>query len=139
MSSTPAEWRSCPASSTATSTPKASPLLYDVLVGNPFEVEFVTIQSIVDEAEGAGGQDAARRMGPGLLLRRHEGEGRPALKRADLDRVSTVHPVAVIHRGGHTVFFNSKAFELAGITQRDAAAVRRAPSTMTRKASSTAG
>jgi predicted amidohydrolase YtcJ len=39
------------------------------------------------------------------------------ITRADLDRVSTVHPVAVSHRGGHTAFFNSKAFELAGVTK----------------------
>jgi predicted amidohydrolase YtcJ len=34
----------------------------------------------------------------------------------DLDQVSKEHPVAVHHRGGHTSFYNSKAFELAGIT-----------------------
>ncbi|HEY8432974.1 MAG TPA: amidohydrolase family protein, partial [Sphingomicrobium sp.] len=37
--------------------------------------------------------------------------------RADLDRVSSVHPVAVVHRGGHTIFVNSKAFALAGVTK----------------------
>jgi predicted amidohydrolase YtcJ len=31
--------------------------------------------------------------------------------------VSTEHPVAVNHRGGHTSFYNSKALELAGITK----------------------
>jgi len=35
----------------------------------------------------------------------------------DLDQVSTEHPVAVNHRGGHTSFYNSKALELAGITK----------------------
>jgi hypothetical protein len=39
------------------------------------------------------------------------------ITRADLDRVSTEHPVAVYHRGGHTSFYNSKAFELARITK----------------------
>src|SRR6185369_7357196 len=38
------------------------------------------------------------------------------LTRKDLDAATTEHPVSVAHRGGHTVFFNSKAFELAGIT-----------------------
>ncbi len=28
-----------------------------------------------------------------------------------------MHPVAVHHRGGHTTFYNSKAFEMAGITK----------------------
>jgi predicted amidohydrolase YtcJ len=39
------------------------------------------------------------------------------LTRQDLDRVSTDHPIAVNHRGGHTSFYNSKAFELAGVTK----------------------
>lgn len=39
------------------------------------------------------------------------------LTRADLDAVAPNHPVRVDHRGGHTSWFNSKAFELAGITR----------------------
>ncbi len=42
--------------------------------------------------------------------------GRP-LSRRDLDAVSTRHPLCVEHRGGHTTWYNSKAFELAGITR----------------------
>lgn len=42
-------------------------------------------------------------------------EGRP-LNRVDLDEVSTQHPIVVGHRGGHTGVYNSKAFELAGVT-----------------------
>jgi len=42
-------------------------------------------------------------------------EGR-ALNREDLDAVSTVHPIFVKHRGGHTGVVNSRAFELAGVT-----------------------
>jgi predicted amidohydrolase YtcJ len=42
-------------------------------------------------------------------------EGRP-LNRLDLDAVSTQHPIVVGHRGGHTGVYNSKAFELAGVT-----------------------
>src|SRR5690349_19723201 len=38
----------------------------------------------------------------------------------DLDRISTEHPVAVHHRGGHTSFYNTKAFQLAGITRATA-------------------
>ena len=33
----------------------------------------------------------------------------------DLDQVSKDHPVAVHHRGGHTSFYNSKAFEMADV------------------------
>jgi len=39
------------------------------------------------------------------------------LTRTDLDEATTEHPVSVAHRGGHTNFYNSKAFELAGITK----------------------
>ena len=39
------------------------------------------------------------------------------LNRRVLDQVSTEHPVAVNHRGGHTSFYNSKAFELARVTK----------------------
>jgi len=38
------------------------------------------------------------------------------LTRKDLDEATSDHPVAVAHRGGHTTFYNTKAFELAGIT-----------------------
>jgi len=43
-------------------------------------------------------------------------EGRP-LTRADLDAVSREHPILVNHRGGHTAYANSKAFELAGVAE----------------------
>ena len=42
-------------------------------------------------------------------------EGRP-LHRIDLDEVAPDHPVVVGHRGGHTGVYNSRAFELAGVT-----------------------
>ena len=44
-------------------------------------------------------------------------EGRP-LNVADLDAAAPSHPVAVTHRGGHTSFYNSAAFRLAGIDDR---------------------
>jgi predicted amidohydrolase YtcJ len=43
-------------------------------------------------------------------------EGRP-LTRQDLDQADSEHPLRVDHRGGHTSWFNSKAFALAGITR----------------------
>ena len=39
------------------------------------------------------------------------------LTRRELDEVSRDHPIVVAHRGGHTSWYNSKAFELAGITK----------------------
>ncbi|MBB6226060.1 hypothetical protein FHS79_000211 [Polymorphobacter multimanifer] len=90
-------------------------LLYEVLVGNPFEVEFVTIASIIDKLKAK-----AAMLPPGTWVEGffHDDtkvkDGRP-LNRFDLDKVSTQHPVIVRHRGGHTYFYNSKALEMAGI------------------------
>src|SRR5262249_57270150 len=42
------------------------------------------------------------------------------LTRRDLDEATRDHPVSVAHRGGHTTFYNSKAFELAGVTSQTA-------------------
>ena len=39
------------------------------------------------------------------------------LTRKDLDEVTRDHPMVVSHRGGHTSWYNTKAFELAGITK----------------------
>jgi predicted amidohydrolase YtcJ len=39
------------------------------------------------------------------------------LTRQHLDEVSKDHPIAVGHRGGHTSWYNTKAFDLAGITK----------------------
>jgi predicted amidohydrolase YtcJ len=92
-------------------------LLYNVLVGNPYDVEFVTIQSIVDKL-----RVRAQTTPPGTWV---EGyffddtklkDNRP-LNAQDLDKVSTEHPVVVHHRGGHTGFYNGKAFQMAGITK----------------------
>jgi predicted amidohydrolase YtcJ len=93
-------------------------LLYEVLVGNPFEVEFVTIQSIVDKL-----RERARQTPPGTWVSGffHDDtklKDKRQLTRQDLDQVSTEHPVVVRHRGGHTAFYNSKAFELAKVTEQ---------------------
>ena len=46
-----------------------------------------------------------------------QAEGR-ALTRDDLDAVSREHPIYVGHRGGHTAYVNSKALELAAVTDQ---------------------
>ncbi|MFN0177496.1 MAG: amidohydrolase [Gemmatimonadales bacterium] len=46
-------------------------------------------------------------------------EGRP-LTRADLDQAAPNHPVMIEHRGGHTAYLNSRAFDRAGITESTA-------------------
>jgi predicted amidohydrolase YtcJ len=92
-------------------------LLYEVLVGNPFEVEFVTIASIIDKLRVKARQTPAGTWVEGYFFDDTKLKDKRPLNRHDLDQVSTEHPVAVQHRGGHTSFYNSKALELAGITK----------------------
>ena len=92
-------------------------LLYDVIVGNPYVVEFVTIDSIVDKL-----QAKARQTPPGFWVEGYffddtKLKDNRALNVHDLDRVSKDHPVVVQHRGGHTSFYNSKALELADVNR----------------------
>jgi len=89
-------------------------LVYEVLVGNPFVVEFVTIQSIIDKLKARAAITPAGTWVEGYFYDDTKvKDGRP-LTRFDLDKVSTVHPVVVRHRGGHTSYYNSKALELVG-------------------------
>jgi predicted amidohydrolase YtcJ len=97
--------------------PVGEVLLYEVAVGNPFDVEFVTIASILDKLTAR-----ARETPPGYWVRGFfyddtKVKDKRPLTVQDLDKVSKEHPVVVQHRGGHTSFYNSKAFELAGITR----------------------
>jgi hypothetical protein len=92
-------------------------LLYEVLVGNPFEVEFVTIASIIDKLRAKAHATAAGTWVDGYFFDDTKLEDKRALNVHDLDQVSTDHPVVVHHRGGHTSFYNSKAFALAHVTR----------------------
>jgi predicted amidohydrolase YtcJ len=92
-------------------------LLYDVLVGNPYEVEFVTISSIVEKL-----RDRARNTPPGMWVEGYffddtKLKDKRELDASDLDEVSLNHPVVVRHRGGHTSYYNHKALEMAGISK----------------------
>ena len=92
-------------------------LLYEVLVGNPFEVEFVTVESIVDKLRAKAATTPPGVWVQGFFFDDTKVKDKRTLHRRDLDRVSTEHPVVVHHRGGHTSFYNSKALALAGITR----------------------
>ena len=92
-------------------------LLYEVLVGNPYVVEFVTIQSIIDKLRAKAQQTPPGTWVEGYFHDDTKLKDKRPLNRHDLDKVSTEHPVAVQHRGGHTSFYNTKALELAGITK----------------------
>jgi len=94
-----------------------SVLLYEVLVGNPYEVEFVTIASIVEKLRAK-----AQTLPPGTWVEGYffddtKVKDNRELNVHDLDQVSKDHPVVVHHRGGHTAFYNSKALEMADINK----------------------
>lgn len=91
-------------------------LLYETLVGNPFEVEFVTIQSIIDKLRAKAAQTPPGYWVDGFFHDDTKLKDGRQITVDDLDKVSRDHPVMVRHRGGHTVFVNSKALALAGIT-----------------------
>lgn len=92
-------------------------LLYETLVGNPFEVEFVTIQSIIDKLRAKAAATLAGFWVEGFFHDDTKLKDGRQLTVDDLDKVSSAHPVMVRHRGGHTVFVNSKALALAGVTR----------------------
>jgi predicted amidohydrolase YtcJ len=92
-------------------------LLYEVLVGNPFEVEFVTIASIIEKLRAKAQQTPPGMWVAGYFHDDTKLEDKRPLNRHDLDKVSTEHPVVVEHRGGHTSFFNTKALEMAKVTK----------------------
>ena len=90
-------------------------LLYEVLVGNPFEVEFVTIASIIYKLRAKAAQTPPGYWVEGYFFDDTKVKDNRQLDIHDLDKVSKDHPVAVHHRGGHTIYYNSKAFQLAAI------------------------
>jgi predicted amidohydrolase YtcJ len=92
-------------------------LLYEVLVGNPFEVEFVTIASIIDKLRAKARTTPPGTWVDGYFFDDTKLKDKRPLNVHDLDQVSTEHPVVVHHRGGHTSFYNSKALELAHVSK----------------------
>ncbi len=92
-------------------------LLYEVLVGNPFEVEFVSIDSILSKLKAKAEKTPAGFWVEGFFYDDTKVTDKREITADDLDKVSTQHPVVVRHRGGHTAYFNHKALEMAGITK----------------------
>ena len=93
-------------------------LLYEVLVGNPFEVEFVTIDSIVQKLRAKAQQTPPGMWVDGLLLRRHEGQGQAAARSRTIStrcRRSIRWPCTTA--AGTRRSTTSKALQLAGITR----------------------
>ena len=92
-------------------------LLYEVIVGNPYVVEFVTIDSIVDKLRSKAAQTPPGTWVEGYFFDDTKVKDNRLLNVHDLDKVSKDHPVVVHHRGGHTSFYNSKALEMADINK----------------------
>src|SRR5580693_2625694 len=92
-------------------------LLYEVLVGNPYEVEFVTIANIIGKLRAKAQNTPPDTWVEGYFFDVTKVTDKRPLTVHDLDEVSKDLPVAVYHRGGHTTFYNSKAFAMAGITR----------------------
>jgi hypothetical protein len=92
-------------------------LQFEVLVGNPYEVEFVTIDSIVEKLKAKARTLPPETWVEGFFYDDTKVKDGRLITARDLDRVSTEHPVVVRHRGGHTSFYNSKALAMAGVTK----------------------
>jgi predicted amidohydrolase YtcJ len=92
-------------------------LLYEVIVGNPYVVEFVTIDSIVGKLRSKAAQTPPGTWVEGYFFDDTKVKDNRLLNVHDLDKVSKDHPVVVYHRGGHTSFYNSKALEMADINK----------------------
>ena len=92
-------------------------LLYNVHVGNPYDVEQVSIASIIAKLKAKAATLPPGTWVMGDFLDDTKLTDKRPLNVHDLDKVSTDHPVLVVHRGGHTGFVNSKAFQMAGITK----------------------
>jgi predicted amidohydrolase YtcJ len=92
-------------------------LRYEVILGDPYAPEIVSIASIQDKLRARAGKTS-----PGIWVQgffyddTKSKDGRP-LNIHDLDAVSKDLPVVVHHGGGHSAYYNSKAFEMAGITR----------------------
>src|ERR1043166_2713412 len=92
-------------------------LLSEVIVGNPFDVEYVTIRSIVDKLRAKARQTPPGTWVEGYFFDDTKLQDKRELNVHDLDEVSKEHPAVVQHRGGHTSYYNTKALEMAGVTK----------------------
>ena len=92
-------------------------LLYEVMVGNPYVVEFVTIASIVEKLRAKARETPPGTWVEGYFFDDTKVKDDRQLTVHDLDQVSKDHPVVVQHRGGHTSYYNTKAFEMADINK----------------------
>src|SRR5215469_8502530 len=92
-------------------------LLYEVLVGNPYVPEVVTIASILDKLRAKASQTPPGFWVKGFYYDDTKVKDNRQINILDLNEVSNDLPVVVHHEGGHTSYYNSKAFEMAGVNR----------------------
>jgi predicted amidohydrolase YtcJ len=92
-------------------------VLYGVNAGNPFVVEYVTIQSVIDKLKARAAKTPPGQWITAEFYDDTKMKDNRQVTRLDLDKASTVHPIRLDLRGGHAAVYNSKAFELANITK----------------------
>ncbi len=92
-------------------------VLYSVHVGNPFEVEYVSIASIIDKLRAKARETPPDTWVVGTFFDDTKVTDKRELNVHDIDKASTDLPIVVRDRGGHTSFYNSKAFQMARITK----------------------
>jgi predicted amidohydrolase YtcJ len=97
--------------------PVGTVLVYEELVGNPYEVQFVSINGIIEKLKAKAASLPPDTWVEGFFHDDTKVTDKRLLTAQDLDRVSISHPVVVRHRGGHTSFYNTRALQLAGITK----------------------
>lgn len=91
--------------------------LYEVSVGEPFDISFPAIDEIVAKLRARAAQTPPDTWVQGFYYDDVKSKDRRGLTVKDLDKVSTTHPVVVRHRGGHTSYYNSRALQMAGVTK----------------------
>jgi len=89
----------------------------DVLVGNPYIPEIVTIASIVEKLRAKAAQTPPGFWVEGFYYDDPKVKDNRPLNIHDLDQVSKDLPVVVRHEGGHTSYYNSKALEMADVNR----------------------
>ena len=90
-------------------------ILYDELVGNLYDVQYLTIEDILERLRARAFKTPPGLWVEGFFFDDTKVKGGRTLTADDLDKVSKDRPVAVYMLGGHTSYYNSKALELAGV------------------------
>jgi len=89
----------------------------EVILGNAYAPERMAIADIQGKLRAKAAKTAPGIWVEGFFYDDTKAKDVRPLNIADLDAVSNDLPVAVYHGGGHSAYYNSKAFEVAGVTK----------------------